>query len=300
MSKLDEVMLKHIESIMTHEHRPFSYLDFHRFKVDGQEYHMSHGTFRNKISVMIKRGEVELVRYSPQGFYTLKGANFTKMISDNHTGVAVQSPFSTPSLSSNLRYLKNHPLYRLIQNIPFDNSALHDIRLRLTVQGIWAILSTSNAIDPVSKDIRLISQEINDLDIKVTVHHTDTVSVIIGCSYTPVAIDTAGVKRLSSSLMLIHDRLSTAIKDSATVANIPNHMDWIVTMWHFGADASVEYKGEMFHASWKVGENAIIALYSKQWKDGKCRIRKELQEYSNGPLLDAIQEKMEQNHGSWC
>jgi hypothetical protein len=216
------------------------------------------------------------------------------MISDNHTGVPTQSP----SLSSNLRYLKNHPLYRLIQNIPFDNSALHDIRLRFTVQDIWAVLSISNAIEPVSKDIRLISQEINDLDIKVTIHHTDTVSVIIGCSYAPVAVDTAGVIRLSSSLMLIQERLSTMIKDTAIVANIPNHMDWIVTMWHFGGDASVEYKGDMFHASWKVGENAIVALYSKQWKDGKCRIRKERQEYPNWPLIQALEEKLDQNPSS--
>jgi hypothetical protein len=216
------------------------------------------------------------------------------MISDNHTGVPTQSP----SLSSNLRYLKNHPLYRLIQNIPFDNSALHDIRLRFTVQDIWAVLSISNAIEPVSKDIRLISQEINDLDIKVTIHHTDTVSVIIGCSYAPVAVDTAGVIRLSSSLMLIQERLSTMIKDTTIVANIPNHMDWIVTMWHFGGDASVEYKGDMFHASWKVGENAIVALYSKQWKDGKCRIRKERQEYPNWPLIQALEEKLDQNPSS--
>jgi len=284
-----------MRSIVSIEHRPFSYLDFLVFAVDGQEHYMSHGTFRNKISTLMKRGEVEVVSYSPQGFYTFKGANFTKMITANHTGVAA------PSLSSNLRYLKNHPVYKVIQNTPFDNSALHDIRLRFTVQGIWAILSTSNAIDPVSKDIRLISQEINELDIKVTVHHTDTVSVVIGCSYAPVAIDMDGVNRLSRSLMLIQDRLSTAINDSTTVANIPNHMDWIVTMWHFGADASIEYKGDMFHASWKVGENAIVALYSKQWKDGKCRIRKERQEYPGGPLAEVLEEKLDQiRSSSWC
>lgn len=193
-----------MRSIVSFEQRPFSYLDFDRFTVDGQEHHMSHGTFRNKISAMMKRGEVQVVSYSPQGFYTLKGANFAA----NHTGVSTQSQ----SLSSNqqLRYLKNHSLYRLIQNIPFEKSALHDIRLRFIVQGIWAALSTSDntTIDPVSKDIRLIGQEINDLDIKVTIHHTDTVSVVIGCSYAPVAVDTAGVNRLSNALTLIEERLS--------------------------------------------------------------------------------------------
>jgi hypothetical protein len=57
MSKLDKVMLKHMESIITHEQRPFSYLDFDRFEVESQEYHIAHGTFRNKVSAMMKRGE---------------------------------------------------------------------------------------------------------------------------------------------------------------------------------------------------------------------------------------------------
>jgi len=281
-------MRKHMESIIANEHRSFSHLDFDRFSVDGHEYHMAHGTFRNKISVLIRRGEAEPVSYSPQGFYTIKGIRFEERMTANHTGV---------TLSSN-RYLKNHPLYRLTQNVPFEQSALHDIRLRFTAKSIWAILSTSNAIDPVSKDIRLINQEINGLEIKVTVHHTDTVSVVIGCSYAPVAADVAGVIRLSNALTLVGERLARIAGTS-----IPNHMDWIVTMWHFGADASVEYKGEMFHASWKVVQNAVIALYSKEWKDGRRRIRAERQEYPNGLLAEVLEVKLDQNRSSsssWC
>jgi hypothetical protein len=163
MSKLDEAMLKHMRHIVTNEHRPFSYLDFLAFEVEGHGYHLSHGTFRNKISAIMKRAGLDVVSYSPQGFYTLKGVEIANSMERNHTGV---------TLSSNLagqppRYLKNHPIYRVIQNTPFDKSALHDIRLRFSVQGIWAVLSTSDnlTIDPVSKDIRLISQEINDVDI---------------------------------------------------------------------------------------------------------------------------------------
>ncbi|MFZ0895570.1 MAG: hypothetical protein WAZ77_13820 [Candidatus Nitrosopolaris sp.] len=69
-------------------------------------------------------------------------------------------------------------------------------------------------------------------------------------------------------------------------------MTWIVTMWHFGVDASILYKGKMFHASWKIAENALIALYSKIWKDGKHRIRAERQEYPNKPLDEALEEKL--------
>jgi hypothetical protein len=45
------------------------------------------------------------------------------------------------------------------------------------------------------------------------------------------------------------------------------------------------------HASWEIAQNALIAFYSKQWKDGKCRIRKEHQEYPNKSLAEAFDEK---------
>lgn len=278
--------------IVTNEHRPFSYLDFLAFDVEGQKYHMSHGTFRNKISAMMKR-EVQVVSYSPQGFYTVKDVEIANSMERNHTGVILSSNFA----GQPLRYLKNHPIYRVIQNIPFDKSALHDIRLRFTVQGIWAILFTSDnvTIDPVSKDIRLISQEINDLDIKVTIHHTDTASVVIGCSCSPIVVDLAGVSRLSTALTLIEERLAMLIDEyggANSGLDIPNHLTWIVTMWHFGADASILYKGKVFHVSWKIAETGLIAFYSKIWKDGKYRIRGERQEYPNKPLDEALEEKL--------
>ena len=35
---------------------------------------------------------------------------------------------------------------------------------------------------------------------------------------------------------------------------IPNHMNWTVTMWHFGADALVTYEGEKIYTSWEFGQ----------------------------------------------
>ena len=59
MSILDDVMLKQIEYIVLTEHRPFSYLDFCSEKVKDQPYFMTHGTYRNKISMFMKLGIVE-------------------------------------------------------------------------------------------------------------------------------------------------------------------------------------------------------------------------------------------------
>jgi hypothetical protein len=295
MTILDDAMHKHIEYIVSTEKRPFSFIDFLTFEVGQQHYKMSHGTFRNKISAMLKAKEIEIAYYSKQAFYTLSGVEFTKQMTPDHTGGTQSSSICSPQ---ELRCIKNHPVYRVIQNIPFGKSALHDIRLRTTVDGIWHLLShiPSLPMDANSKDILVIKEEINHLNFKVTVHRTDTVSVVIGCSYSPVAVDLSGVIRLSNALTVIHDRLERLVNERdgnpSPAIIIPNHMTWTVTMWHFGADSSVLYKGKSFHASWKVAENALIAFYSKVWKDGKCRIRGERQEYPRKPLNEALDEKL--------
>ena len=60
MTELDDAMYEHMTYIVLVERRPFSFKDFLRFEVNGKEYKMEHGTFRNKISKLNKNGEVEL------------------------------------------------------------------------------------------------------------------------------------------------------------------------------------------------------------------------------------------------
>ena len=70
--------MKYISHIVLEEHRPFSYQDFLRFEVDGKEYRMQHGTFRNKISQLIRAEKSSIsiqcwdcILYS-QGHYPLE------------------------------------------------------------------------------------------------------------------------------------------------------------------------------------------------------------------------------------
>jgi hypothetical protein len=297
-------MRKHIAYLVLKEGRPFSFGDFLTFEADGTQYRMSRGTFRNKVSDLSKKGVIEVAYYSSAAFYTLKGVNFSKQTTSDHTG----GTLSSTSICSpqELRRIKNHPVYRVIQNTPYDNCALHDIHLRFTVNGIWSLLSRipSLTMDANSKDILVIKEEINDLDIRVTVHHSDTVSVVIGCTYSPVAVDIQGVTRLSDALILINDRLQRLVEEAkncgancnensgSPLITIPNHTTWAVTMWHFGVDSSIEYTGERFSASWKVAQNALIAIYSKQWKDGIYRIRGERKEFPGKSLGEALEEKL--------
>ena len=121
-----------------------------------------------------------------------------------------------------------------------------------------------------------------------------------GCSYAPIAADIVGVIRLANTLAIVEERLSNLIHDCSKDGGpedpsiaIPNHKDWIVTMWHFGADSLINYSGEKFFASWQVGQNALITVYSKDMKEGKARIRLERQECPQKSVAEALEEKLD-------
>lgn len=326
MSELDDAMMQHMRDIVFTEKRPFSHRDFQIFEVDGKKHYMAHGTFRNKVSQLMKAGEVELEYKTAIGFYTIKGVNFGK----RKSRVMMRTPMMMTSNHKEVPYCHRHchhhkenvvqdtnPLiYNIIENLPLDKKSLHDIHMRFEVPNIWTILSSSSVTtnsqqqqqqqqlqtDSFSKDIVIPSWKINDLNIKVIVHRTNTVSVVVGCSYAPIVLDINGVFRLSNALTRVEERVSRLIDDCNKVISgkyeslpIPEHSQWIVTMWHFGADASIEYTGELFSATWEVGKNALIRAYSKVMKDGKARIRLERQEYPRKTFADAIEEKLQSN-----
>jgi hypothetical protein len=319
LSDLLEAMIMHIHHLVHEEQRSFSYLDFIKFEVDGQMYKMAHGTFRNNVSSLIKKGLIEVAYRSNIAFYTLKGIKSYKAsrmtMTRDHTGVPASSLSSHPSsISSN-------PLYRIVKDLPLDKCSLHDIRLRFVSPRVYAIMSSSvsnNAlgydytVNSRSKDIILPAWKIGDLLIKATIHRTDTVSIAIGCSLSPVGLDIVGIIRLTNALAVVQDRLSRIVKgfyaakgssrihDSSSksvdqdikIGIIPPHSDWIVTMWHFGADASVEYTGEKFSVTWQTAEDALVRAYTKVINDNKTRIRLERQEYPKATLADIIEQKL--------
>ena len=91
-------------------------------------------------------------------------------MTDNHTVVPTVSSVSSVSF---------------IDSLPVDKHALHDIRFRFKVDNIWNTITTNHPeLEPnaKSKDISLEALETHNLTIKTTIHHTDTVSVIVGCS----------------------------------------------------------------------------------------------------------------------
>ena len=302
LNELDLALRKRITQIVQTENRPFSYVVI----VDGQNYTIAYGTFRNKMSEMLKAEKVEVVYYSPQAFYTLKGVKSETPMTGDHKGVSVLPP---PLHSQLQRHrLANDPVYRIIQNLPFGQRTLHDIHLRFEVQGIWSIISPQYEPNPKSKDIQLRPPwpwRIRDFDIKVTVHSTDTVGVDIGCSYCPVAVDVSGVIRLSNALCTVQERLSNIISSCgsgsaagvSTICVVPDHMSWTVTLYHFGMDALCTYTGDKFYVSWEIAQHVLVTVYSKDWTDGKSRVRIEKQEYPKKYLAEALEEKLNADSG---
>ncbi len=282
LSKLDDSFLQLAAEIVLSEHRTFSYRpDF--------ETMMAHGTFRNKVSKFIRLEELQVNHYSNQAFYTLKGHPFGKQVTPIHSGVG---------------FRKLNSIYQEINNLPLGKNSLHDIRLYFKAKGIWPILSSNPDfnLNPRNKDVRLSGINIDDLFIRVTVHHTDTVSVIVACSYAPIAIDIPGIIRLSSSLTRVEERLARYIEESRVLfrsngspVSIPNHLKWMVKMWHFGADELMEYARERFEITYADAEGILTRIYSKQMKDGKVRRRLERQEYPNQELSSAIENKLNAN-----
>ena len=195
MSELDCAMMKHISNIVLEEHRPFSYRDFLQFKVDEKEYKIAHGTFRNKISKLTRDGKVEIAYTSGIAFYTLKGITIARPVTPDHTWV--------PSVIIDPTVLKQTPIYEWIKNRPFKKQALHNIRLTFECSGIWYVFSNvyHELIEPNSRDIKLQTLTFFDyIYITITIHHTNTVSIAISCSFRPIAVDAKDIMQLFEAL----------------------------------------------------------------------------------------------------
>jgi hypothetical protein len=282
MSRLNDAMCKHMTYIVLLQNRPFSYRDFLHFQLDGIEYAMSHGTFRNKISKLIKDGIVELSYYSTCAFYTVKGQKFGKSMTHNHMVV------------------NNDPIYKMLQEIPFEKQSIHDIRLRLKVPNLWQIFANNPNFhrNRRSEDIVMPTWNKDSALIRIIIHKTDTVSVTLGCSLQPIPLDANGIINFFNLLVRVEEKLQSILDNSGLVnddkkyISIPEYRQWIVTMWHFGRDASVEYMGERFCISVEKLQHVLTRIYVKDF-NGKNRIRIERQEYPKKTLIDAIGEKLD-------
>lgn len=295
MSKLLDAMRYKIKEIVIVEDRPFSAGDFERFEVDGQEFKIGHGTYRNYVCILKKNKEIELAFNSgAAAYHTLPGKKFTKSMTVDRMG-GTPSPLSAAG--------RKTPIYRWIKNMSAEKQSLHNIRIVFPTKGIWDVFSTiyPHAYDRESnnKDLRLPAKQfIDDIDVGITIHHTDTVSIAIACSFRPIAVDVNDIVKLFEILIRTEVELSRLIEDYCKTNKVtrqvvvPHYRTWIVKMWHFGVDEIDEYSKEEFHVSIEEGLGDVFRIYTKRMKDGKLKRRAERQEYPNSPVAQAIFDKL--------
>lgn len=291
MSKLDDAMLAKMHYIIENEGPIFSYHDFISFKVNGKQYGMTHGTFRNKISKLKRDGIVKVTCYDLFACYTLTGVRLPliRSMTANRAGIKYH-------------HSSKNSLYQMIKTLPLKKQSIHDIRLRFEVPNIWNCCSTIRQaeINSKSKDIKIGDWSEDGVIMKVFVHKTNVVSVMIGCSLNPFPLDSDGIIHLSNSLIRIEERLRTIIASSYIYnksnekLTIPSYRNWMVTMWHFGRDSQTDYTGQRFSVTFEQAQGILIRAYVKDFKNKK-RIRLEEQEYPQKPLEDIIKERLFEN-----
>jgi hypothetical protein len=217
-------------------------------------------------------------------------------VTPDHTGV--------PPVIIDPSILRQTPIYEWIKNRPFNKQALHNIRLTFEADGIWHIFSKvyPDLIEHNSHDIRLQPLTFFDhIDVTITMHHTNTVSVAISCSIRPIAVDARDIMQLFEALTRIEVYIANIIGDyyrnsnilpSSNVSVVPSYRKWIVKMWHFGVDSIDEYSGNEFHVTFEEGMTDLVRIYTKRMAEdnnnNRQKVRVERQEYPNQKAADAL------------
>jgi len=106
--------------------------------------------------------------------------------------------------------------------------AIHDIRLSFTFNQLWPILYASSFSPLIkntdirnNKDITLHDIDPVDQILKTIAHKTDTVLIIVACTFNPIPIDIFRLIKLTSSLTRVEDRLQLLVSqyNSASIQN---------------------------------------------------------------------------------
>lgn len=157
-----------------------------------------------------------------------------------------------------------------------------------------------------NQDLRLPSITFFEyLDIGITIHHSDTVSISIGCSGRPIALDFPDLFQLIEALTRVEIQLTNTASESiahdpnAPRVSIPRFTTWIVKMWHFGIDSLDEYDKGEFHVTFEEGIQDLFRIYTKRMKNKRVIVRAERQEYPNQPSGEEIVPKWKIDRHSW-
>ena len=107
----------------------------------------------------------------------------------------------TPTLNA-----KQRAFLKFLKIPKLEYPSIHDIRLTFEYEGLRTILINIHCdliktIDEkYNRDITLRDITLDDITLKITIHHSDRISVMVTCSDNPIPIDHLGIAKLSSAL----------------------------------------------------------------------------------------------------
>jgi hypothetical protein len=330
-SELFKAMISHIHYLVEVEGRPAYSKDFKEFKVGEITHKMKYGTIRNYLSLAIKDGHIKKYCQSFIASYTLEGVDICEGCKRDQAG------------GHSLGVKRKKTLFHIFKNIPMSKTSVHNLNFSFKVPHIWSLFySTLSSLSPsigplsstptpsptntdtssstssisilspilssfniTSKDIHLNTIDYEHLKLGIVIHHTDTVTVTIKCSFDPIPLNFTGITTLSNALITVKDRLSKWVEDAVSsipsssdttqslpIPIIPHYGNWLITMWHLNVDsARIKLDGEKFNIEHDDLKGVLFRVYIKEMRNGDTIIRKEKQENPN-MLFDKLLESL--------
>lgn len=262
LSPTERLVLEQGRQICEEQRSPFSYRDLPELK---------HGTVRNIFQVLRRYGLIELYDRSSLAFYWVKGV-------PRPATSMTRPPVVVPA-----------DLQRLLDGIRLGDRCVHDIRLFCQAPGLYDSLRPGTfTLREASRDAALPAVVSEMRSARVTVHRTDSVSTLVGCSPDPVPLSLEGYTELCSLLGAARQEI---IRARARKIRVPEISTWLVQHWHYGRDGMSEVGGPRFCTTFSGFGEAILRAYTKRLR-GRDTMRIELEESPRKPLPNAFFDRL--------
>jgi hypothetical protein len=278
------------------QQRPVTKTDFLEkdFVIDGILYErFTEAQFYKCASILQREDKIlQLKKTIPAHYYpaaaTVK-TNHTEVTSSDSPLIAIpnsQRPSPPPSPACTLGASF---AIKFIEETVWNEWDLHNIHLAaFNVKDIHPMLKNKGYnLNNQSYDIQLKPINFKGLNIKPTIHRTNTITVSVGCSYAPIIMNGQDVTRLDNGL----DQTINNVSTISGLSNIPIANDWLCTEYHYGRDGENLYRGQIFEILWRDAKNTYHHIYSKKHDDG-YHLRDETYGYPFTKLEQVLNSKM--------
>jgi hypothetical protein len=299
VSLLDEAMKKYMRQL-TSQGTPFSYRDFLSFNVEDKNYKMKHGTFRNKISKLVKVGEVEPYIWSGQMYYIINGLGFVKSKRSHHpSGVSLNQSLS----SSVYENLSSEPEnYNINQNtiiqtllgyvlplLPPSLFYIHNLHLHLKISsGIYNRIG----IEKIQNKNRgkQYSTMIGKARVVYTFYPKGAVNIELKCTDNPFRVES--MDDYNNLLLFFKSLRETLFKflhdtQDIVIAVVPVIEDWYLTEYDINKDIKLDDQS-LHIAAVKIQIKYhlhLFRIYIKSIGKNKfCRIEENRKQKNKNPI----------------